>query len=58
MHHVLLVALTGKRDSLTAASQQDRTYVLGRGWGWIFFTILVVYTCEVIKVSAIINIES
>ena len=29
MHHVLLVALTGKRDRLTAASQQDRTYVLG-----------------------------
>ena len=30
----------------------------GGGGGWIFFTILVVYTCEVIKVSAIINIES
>ena len=63
MHHVLLVALTGKRDRLTAASQQDRMYVLGSmggggGGGWIFFTILVVYTCEVIKVSAIINIES
>ena len=67
MHHVLLVALTGKRDRLTAASQQDRTYVLGSmggggggggGGGWIFFTIFVVYTCEVIKVSAIINIES
>ena len=29
MHHVLLVALTGKRDRLTAALQQDRTYVLG-----------------------------
>ena len=28
MHHVLLVALTGKRDRLTAASQQDRTGIL------------------------------
>ena len=25
MHHVLLVALTGRRDRLTAALQQDRT---------------------------------
>ena len=32
MHHVLLVALTGKCDRLTAALQQDRTgcmYVCG-----------------------------